>query len=99
MLRASVSATTPSHTSKLPTVEQLAAQHGISLPAANQLPASYTLRMWLTRKLATLDGRHKQVWQRIKQDPDKLQHNRDTNRMRVQRWCQRQCQLRSTSKP
>lgn len=84
-------------THKLLTVEQLAAQHGISLPPVNQLPASYTLRMWLTRKLATQDGRHKQVWQRIKHDPEKLQHNRDADRLRVQMWRQRQHRL--TSKP
>jgi hypothetical protein len=84
---------------QLPTVEQLAAQHGISLPSVRQLPASYTLRMWLTRRLATLDGRHKLVWQRIKQDPEKLQRNRDANRKRVQKWRRRQCQLRATPGP
>ena len=86
-------------TNRLLTVEQLAAQYGISLPPMHQLPASYTLRMWLTRKLATMHGTHKQAWQRIKQDPAKLQHNRDANRLRVQQWRQRKRSARKCVPP
>jgi hypothetical protein len=70
-------------------IEQLAQAHGITLPSQDMLPPSYTMRMWLMRQLATAAGRHKEVWQRIRQDPTRLQHNRELNRARVQRWRQR----------
>jgi len=60
---------TCTHTRKLQPVELLAALHGITLPKECDLPATYSLRKWLTRRLATLNGRHKAVWQSIKVDP------------------------------
>jgi hypothetical protein len=45
--------------------------------------------MWLTRQLATAAGKHKEVWQRIREDPTRLEHNRELNRLRVQRWRER----------
>lgn len=73
-------------------LEELAKAHGITLPQPDTLPPSYTMRMWVTRQLATAAGRHKEVWQRIREDPTRLQHNRELNRLRVQRWRQRHSQ-------
>ena len=70
-------------------IEQLAEVHGLILPLPDALPPSYTMRMWLTRQLATAAGKHKEVWQRIREDPNRLKHNRELNRLRVQRWRQR----------
>jgi hypothetical protein len=70
-------------------IEQLAEVHGLILPLPDALPSSYTLRMWLTRQLATAAGRHKEVWQRIREYPIRLKHNRELNRLRVQRWRER----------
>lgn len=74
-------------------VEDLAAVHGITLPNAAQLPESYTMRMWLTRRLATIQGKHKQVWQNIKANPEKAQRAREATRIRVQKYRQRQREL------
>jgi len=72
-------------------VEAIAAQYGITLPAPEELPPSYTsVRMWLTRRVATLQGRHKQAWENTKRDPDKLQRARQANRARVDAYQSRQ---------
>jgi hypothetical protein len=80
-------------------VEELAAAYGITLPSVDQLPPSYTsLRMWLNRRIATLSGKHKQVWQTTKQDPDKLARVREANKHRVHAYrerCQQQQQAAS----
>jgi len=68
-------------------VQVLADLHGIMLPSPEELPPSYTsMRMWLTRRIATLQGRHKETWLRIKSDPVKLQAVRAATRQRVHRW-------------
>lgn len=55
-------------------VQLLADMHHITLPKPHELPASYSMRMWLTRRLHTLEGRHKAAWQAIKHgDPEQRQ--------------------------
>jgi hypothetical protein len=75
---------------KLPSVHHLAASHGITLPKESELPATYSMRKWLTRRLATLNGRHKAVWQSMKSNPQKLEAHRDATRRRMQRLRQKQ---------
>ena len=71
-------------------LETVAATYGITLPPLEQLPPSYTsLRMWLNRLIATLEGRHKRLWQQTKQDPERLQRVRDANKLRVQAYRKR----------
>jgi hypothetical protein len=73
---------------KKPSVQQVAAIHGITLPHESELPATYTMRKWLTRRLATLNGRHKAVWQSIKHNPDKLHAHCEATRRRMRRMRQ-----------
>jgi len=86
------------HTRKLQPVEVLAALHGIALPQECELPASYTLRKWLTRRLATLNGKHKKVWQSIKTCPQKMEAHREATRVRMQKLRQRQLSLEGKPK-
>lgn len=65
-------------------IETLATNHNISLPKPEDLPPSYTLRRWVTRKIATLQGRRKEEWQRIKSNPIKMQQHRESTRIRMQ---------------
>lgn len=74
--------------SKVP-VEALAKFHNIALPRAEDLPPSYTLRRWVTRKIATLQGQRKAEWQRIKSDSVKMQQHRQASRIRMQLCRQR----------
>lgn len=67
-------------------VEQLALLHGITLPNKHQLPPSYSMRMWLTRRIASMQGRHKLVWQRIKNNPQRMEAHRQGSKMRMQRF-------------
>jgi hypothetical protein len=72
-------------------VEAIAAAFNITLPETQQLPPSYTsLRMWLTRRIATLEGKHKQAWRVLKEDPKRLQRARAANRERVRAYRSRQ---------
>jgi len=68
------------------TTAALAQLHGITLPREEELPASYTMRMWVTRRLASMQGRHRAAWQRIKGDPARLQTVRAATRQRVRKW-------------
>ena len=72
-------------------VEAIAAAFNITLSETQQLPPSYTsLRMWLTRRIATLEGKHKQAGRALKQDPQRLQRARAANRERVRSYRSRQ---------
>jgi hypothetical protein len=71
---------------KLLPVEQLAQLHGIALPQEHELLSSYSMRRWLTRKIATQQGYHKEVYQRIKSDPERLMLYRSSTKKRVQAW-------------
>lgn len=72
-------------TKKLMPVDQLAMLHGITLPHPSELPASYSMRKWVTRRIATLAGWHKQVWQQIKDNPTRLQAHRQGSALRMRR--------------
>lgn len=65
-------------------VEVLASLYGLTLPKEEALPESYTMRRWLTRKIATIAGQHKQAWQATKSDPCKLLEHREGCRLRMQ---------------
>ena len=69
--------------SKVP-VEVLAKFHNIALPRLEDLPPSYTLRHWVTGKIATLQGKRKAEWQQIRSDPAKMQQHREASRIRMQ---------------
>lgn len=74
-------------------VEVLAAQYNIRLPAPEELPKSYTsVRMWLNRRIATLDGRNKRVWQELRMDQSRLAYVREQNKARVKAYRARHCQ-------
>jgi hypothetical protein len=77
---------------KLLPVEQLAQLHGIVLPQEHELPASYSMRRWLTRRIATMQGHHKEVYRQIKSDPERLEKYRASTRRRVQAWRARHSQ-------
>jgi hypothetical protein len=65
-------------------VEELAAQYNIVLPALEDLPKSYTsLRMWLNRRIAALNGRNNRLWQEVKADEAHLAYVQQQNRQRV----------------
>ena len=65
-------------------VELLAAQYNVELPAPEDLPRSYTsVRVWLTRRIATMNGRNKRVWQDLKKDQARLAYVRKQNKARV----------------
>lgn len=71
---------------KLLPVDQLAMLHGIVLPSEEQLPASYSMRRWLTRCIATLNGHHKHIYNKIKSDPHGLVKYRAAARERARAW-------------
>jgi hypothetical protein len=70
---------------------ELAAQHGIKLISFEELPASYenSLRVWLNHRIATLQGVHKRRWEEVKEDPERLQRARETNRARARAYKER----------
>jgi hypothetical protein len=70
---------------------ELAAQHGIKLISIEELPPSYegSLRVWLNHRIATLAGVHKRRWAQVKEDPQKLQRARETNRAPARRYRER----------
>ena len=71
---------------------ELAAQHGIKLINFEELPPSYegSLRVWLNHRIATLPaGVHKRRWAQVKEDPEKLQRARETNRARAKAYRER----------
>jgi hypothetical protein len=73
------------HRKRLP-LQHLADCYGIKLPTADELPPSYSMRMWLTRRIATMHGRHQVNYQRIKADPDRLAKYKAATKERVRRW-------------
>lgn len=76
----------------------LAARHNICLPDAAQVPAGYgTMRAWLLHKIATLEGRHKERWQRVKADPARLEYIRAQNRQRVRAYQARKSSCECTA--
>ena len=70
---------------------ELAAKHGIELIGIEDLPPSYenSLRVWLNRRIATLEGVHKRRWAQVKDDPEKLQRAREANRARASAYRER----------
>ena len=77
-------------------VEVLAAQYNIKLPAPDELPRSYTsVRMWLNRRIATLDGRNKRVWEELRKDQSRLAYVREQNKARVKAYRARHSQPRA----
>lgn len=71
---------------KLMPVDQLAQLYGNTLPLEHELPTSYTMRRWLTRRIAALQGHHKEVYRRIKSDPERLLKYRAATKKRMQAW-------------
>lgn len=73
------------------TCGEIAAMYGITLPAdPAQLPTSYTMRMYVMRKVAMLRGLHRLQWQKTKSDPDLLAIARARNKAGVKRYRLRQ---------
>jgi hypothetical protein len=74
---------------------ELAAKHGIKLISFEDLPPSYenSLRSWLSHRIATQAGVHKRRWAQVKEDPEKLQRARETNRARARAYRERKARL------
>ena len=74
-----------------PRLAELAAKHDIKLISSEELPPSYegSLRVWLNHRIATLAGVHKQRWEEVRADPERLQRARETNRARARAYRER----------
>lgn len=70
--------------SRKPSVWEVAAAHGITLPDAADLPPSYkaSLRTYLNRKLRAVAGLHAREWQRVRADEERLKRVREANARR-----------------
>jgi len=67
-----------------PSVWEVAAAYGITLPHAADLPPSYraSLRMYRNRKLRAFAGLHAREWQRVQADEERLKRVREQNARR-----------------